>query len=731
MLLAFAVRALGFEAVFVGDHVVFPPADAQYHLRRALYTFANFPDILLFDAYINYPGGAPIPWPPLYDFTIASVARLLAEGVHGFEVVVAWVPPLLGALAILPIHLSGRRLDSPALGLIAGLFFALLPIHVWLSRVGNVDHHAAVAAIGAWLLLAWIRAIDPEESKRSLWSSAALLFAARSCMLLTWPGSLLYLAIADGLLLATAALGGRIPTLWVELFSSAACAVLLVPILLVMPKPLGGDYSAIALSRLHLIAVLATALVSGGLLVAEQRRPGRGAAGRLGRLMLLATGCAAFVWLLPGPRAGLEPALRFMTMTDAAGRRTGEQIPLFRFEGRMVGFAPEYSWGYYAYLIPVVPFAAWWLLRRPGARAAARAAALPLAAWGGCFAVLTVSQQRYGNDFAPAASLLFATLLLGVGRAAAFRSSAKPGRGRRAMVIASLFCVALYWPPMNRVYLPGLKSSLAALETGPPPLARTSVAATLADFCREVRALTPETSSYLEPGPDPEYGIVAPANLGHALHYAARRPTATDPFWAYIGRENWDRSLAFQASRSEPEALELAAALKGRFVVTVPGATRGTIVAQLHERDGGAGFGRGALEHFRLLTEGPSNGASLQAIAGRGSGGFAPYKLFEIVRGAVVEVRAEPGQTVTAEVSLVTPRGRSFRYRNRAIVGEDGAAHVVLPYPTDGSPTAPVASAQEPYRLRVGTREHVLHVNADAVEHGERIRLGPGGGPGG
>ena len=48
---AIFIRALGFEYVFVGDEVVFPPADPQYHLRRAFFTMAQFPDVLLFDPY--------------------------------------------------------------------------------------------------------------------------------------------------------------------------------------------------------------------------------------------------------------------------------------------------------------------------------------------------------------------------------------------------------------------------------------------------------------------------------------------------------------------------------------------------------------------------------------------------------------------------------------------------------------------------------------------------------
>ena len=45
--LVLAVRMLGFEFVWLDGETIFPPADAQYHVRRALYTFENFPSALL------------------------------------------------------------------------------------------------------------------------------------------------------------------------------------------------------------------------------------------------------------------------------------------------------------------------------------------------------------------------------------------------------------------------------------------------------------------------------------------------------------------------------------------------------------------------------------------------------------------------------------------------------------------------------------------------------------
>merc|ERR1712034_244679 len=60
-----------------------------------------------------------------------------------------------------------------------------------------------------------------------------LLAAAQFALLLTWHGSLLYLAIANGLLLAAAS-------------AALACAAGLAPIVFFSPSALGGPFSSIA-----------------------------------------------------------------------------------------------------------------------------------------------------------------------------------------------------------------------------------------------------------------------------------------------------------------------------------------------------------------------------------------------------------------------------------------------------------------------------------------------------
>ncbi len=264
MLLALGVRSLGYELVFQDGQVVFPPADAQYHLRRALYTFVNFPGVLLFDSYINHPGGAPIPWPPLFDFLLGSAARLLAADEHQFELVAAWAPPLLACATVLPIYLAGCCVAGRGLGLAAGALFALLPISFQYTALGNADHHAAVAAIGGWLLYLSMALVDPEASRRRIFGLATAFTAARIALLLTWHGSLLYLAFTETVLLVWAAASGNRRLSLAHALGATATALLVAPVVLLLPTPLGGNLSSIALSWLHVLAVLAVASVAAG-----------------------------------------------------------------------------------------------------------------------------------------------------------------------------------------------------------------------------------------------------------------------------------------------------------------------------------------------------------------------------------------------------------------------------------------------------------------------------------
>jgi dolichyl-diphosphooligosaccharide--protein glycosyltransferase len=701
--------------------VIFPPADAQYHLRRAFYTWTNFPDVLLFDPYINYPGGAPISWPPLFDWALGSVAWLVASDGHGFEVVAAWAPPLLAALTALGIYCVARTAASHEVGLVACVFFALTPLSINYTRIGNVDHHAAVAMLGAWLLCIALAITAPDIDARRMRWLALGLFVTRLALLLTWHGSLLYLALFEATLLVVAVLNDRPALLRVQALTALAALVIVASLLAASPTPLGGDYSAIALSWLHVLAIAAVTFVSGGLWLVVARRPGTSKGSRAGLVALGGLSFLAVLLLFPGPREGLMPAFLFLTLGDEAGARTAEQAPLFALFGRLPNRPATFSWGFAVYLIPLAPAAAALLGRhRPTARVNP-AASWILAAWGVFFGFLAIVQKRYGNDYMPTAAVLFALLCMGAaGPAASVRWVPKPwARGVRLSLALGLV-VLLMVPALSVVHVPRALRSWAAVrgEAWPGQQSERSVAATLSRFAREIARVTPPTGSYLTPGEPPEYGILAHANLGHAIQFRGQRPTATDPFWEFIGRENWDLSSAFLAARDEQKALGLARRLRGRYVVSTPDAARASVVGRLHTNDGNALAGKPALRHFRLVTEAPTSGQSLSQMFGPGRSGVVPYKLFEIVPGAILEIAAPPGVVATARIVLQSPESRVFSYETSATASPNGVARLVLPYSTE--PATPVRP-RGAWQVSVGDDRFEQRVSEPAVREGRRL----------
>ncbi|MBI2213919.1 MAG: hypothetical protein HYU52_09760, partial [Acidobacteria bacterium] len=102
--------------------------------------------------------GAWCPWPPLWDFSIASLLRALGfTGIDALAVAI-WVAPLLGAIFAATLGVAiAWRLGAPA-GLVAGLGVAVPMPLIFVSQLARLDHHVAegplmvaIAATVAWI----------------------------------------------------------------------------------------------------------------------------------------------------------------------------------------------------------------------------------------------------------------------------------------------------------------------------------------------------------------------------------------------------------------------------------------------------------------------------------------------------------------------------------------------------------------------------------------------------
>ena len=723
LLLAAALRTVGFEEVFLADGTVaFAFGDAFYHARRALWSFENFPRVLFFDACLNHPDGSVVPHPPLLDWSVAAVARAFGSSREVFERVAAASPVVLGALTVLPVYALGAALGRAGAGLGAAFLYAALPIPVSYARIGNADHHAAAGLLGALFLAGVVASLDPARRSAALAALQAGLLAVRLALLGTWAGSLLILGPGELALALAGAVAGRTDLLRAHAAATLATAALMAPLVAVAPTPNGGPFSTTELSWLHVALYAAAGLVSGAAAWAEAWRPARSATVRALRLGGLAAGAGLGLLLLPGVLESAGRAAGFLARDDAYTGLVVEQLPLFWEQGALRAAAGERRLGYYAYALPLVPLV-WLLLPAPPAFAARRAL---LFAWSVLFGLLALQQFRYVHDFAPAACVAFAAALGEGARALAAR-----GVPRRAASLAAVLAgVALWAPTWPRYWAPNVETTLAHLRGAYAGVDRAllSLGGSQLRFAQALAAATPPT-----PGCDatlerPAYGVLAHPAIGHVLHYSARRATPADPFGPYIGSENLARVMAFLRAEDEAEALALAVALDTPFVVTAEeggDAAPASMAHRLHRQDGSASAQRPHLGHFRLLLEGPRGGVPLSVAFEEGLRPTAPYKLFERVRGALLVVAAEPGEAVEARLPVLASSGRRFVFRARARAGADGAARLRVPYATE----APAATGARrtrsvgDWRVHAGGAVRLVAVSERAVAEGLEVRV--------
>jgi asparagine N-glycosylation enzyme membrane subunit Stt3 len=702
--LAFGLRALGVERVLPesGD-VVFAFGDPYYHLRLALYSLTRFPEFLQFDSYLHHPVGSHVPWPPLYDWWVAGSALLLGGGVRRLELVAAWWPPIFGTLTTLAVYAAGRATAGRSCGLAAALIHALLPASAVVSRVGYADHHAAVACLGA----AWL-ALQLSSLRRTHLALAAGLAAARGALVLTWSGSLAYLGVAEVGFVLVALLGGKRRALAFEAGSLAVSALLLAPLASITEGQLGGPFSTLEFSWLHVTACAALgawAAACVGIL-----RTGAGGGGPVRRALLgaVAGGLLLIVVLvIPGVLAGLEAALAFLGRGDIWGTANPEQVPLFSRAG--FGSWAWYLFGALGFALPVAP------LLLLGLAATRRDTALALlGVWTAGFGALALAQVRFANDLAPSLSVTSAALLL---EALGWLALRRPAFERFVPVSATLCIVALLSPTILLHHRPGLEQTLAwrgATSDAPSP------EGTFLEFAKQVRSVTPETAGFLEPSEPAEYGILADPSLGHVLHYVAHRATPADNFGPYVGREGFEATLRLLLSPPADTTLDELRDLGIRYVVTgwQPRWHPGSLLQRLHTRDGRAQADQPTLAHFRLIAEGPPRGVPLGAVPGSRSVPV-PYKLFEVVEGARLRVGIGPGERVTARVT-VSGSGRRFVHRVDAVADDTGCATLRLPYAT--STDAPVRP-EGPYRLDLESGEIRVELSELDVQEGRLITL--------
>lgn len=209
LLLALIIRLWVFPAVFSNGTITLLGADTYYHARRILATVANFPSALSFDSYIDFPYGAKIGWPPLYDLLIAAIALIIGLGnpsAYTIEATAAFVPLLLGVLTVFIVFLISEKLLDWRAALISAGIFAITPAHVYVSFLGYADHHVAETLLSTSAYLFFIIALKNLQKNSTSFSNfrssisknslfPALTGIALALSIFTWVGAPIFVGL--------------------------------------------------------------------------------------------------------------------------------------------------------------------------------------------------------------------------------------------------------------------------------------------------------------------------------------------------------------------------------------------------------------------------------------------------------------------------------------------------------------------------------------------------------
>jgi len=193
VLIGLLLKLIAGRASLTDNGILFPGYDELYHMRRILYTVNNFPHTLWFDSYLNYPHGLNITWPPLFD--LISAALSLALGQHtqgGIEMASAFVPVIIGIMAIVVVYLLVKELFDSKVALLAGFMTALAPYYLLYTMFAATDHHCLEVLLQLCSLLFITMAIIRRDR---MYMFAALAGISMAALAYTWQGADVYLGI--------------------------------------------------------------------------------------------------------------------------------------------------------------------------------------------------------------------------------------------------------------------------------------------------------------------------------------------------------------------------------------------------------------------------------------------------------------------------------------------------------------------------------------------------------
>jgi asparagine N-glycosylation enzyme membrane subunit Stt3 len=698
---AFSVRFFLYDdhVIMPDGKVVFRDTDSYYHMRRAEWTAANYPEIPYEDKYLYFPDKGTICWSGGYDlvlgslFKIGEISGLTRDSI---EILISFINPVLSFCTVFLIFSIASMLFGTGAGYLSSVIFAVFPPHILYSGYGNVDHHTAIALLIAGIAYSLVKAFISGASRKWLFITGCIIGVSHffhSGFVLT---SLIIIFVMAVSFVILKIKKHEDPGILLRKFRIIFASSSITTFIFSLSTPQGRSFEIHfwIFSMFHVLIPLSGWLLSEIFLTGVKQGRTRSIVSSIVLIIIFAAASL---------HGNLIPALvEGFNYTSGnywfLGLQSESKSPL------QYGLLQIFRW--FTPLILIIPLYLIYISVKSIIEFEKKPELLIVILYG----MIIIATGFFQFVFTPNASVFLAVffgacislisasvtkLLMKLFRVES--DTFKNSSGLFFSLLILVPCLIPVYDDLSR--LPG--TSMVQLHK------RDADA-----ISRYLFSISDKTDGFFSKIETPQYSIFANRDTGHQIIYRAQRPVVVNPFGAPPSFIGHTRDFAkFALSEDPAEALKILQKYRVQYLINDPitlGEVRyyaslngeqvekyfteqnsvtdlksgyfKTMNTRLFWHDGSSMFidqsSVEAIHYLKLLYE----SRSVMTLSGKQ---FPKYKLYQVVKGAIITGKTEPKTQVKCSIKLRTNTGRIFDFRTQAMSDIYGDFFIQFPYSTE------------------------------------------------